>query len=78
MAVARELGASPAATAIAWLLHQPSVTSPILGARTANQLRETLAADSLTLSTEQLAALDAPPQWEDVVTRPPGLPPRRG
>ena len=35
---ARELGEAPADVALAWLLHQPAVTAPIIGPRTAEQL----------------------------------------
>ncbi|GIW05832.1 MAG: oxidoreductase [Dehalococcoidia bacterium] len=76
--VASEVGASPAATAIAWLMHQPAVTAPIVGARTVEQIRDSLAAVDVHLSSEQLARLDAASPWNDVVTRPPNHPPRRG
>ncbi|MCS6800924.1 MAG: aldo/keto reductase [Dehalococcoidia bacterium] len=76
--VAREAGATPAATAVAWLLHQPAVTAPILGARTVEQVRDTLNAVAVRLSPEQLQRLDAASAWTDVVTRPPSFAPRRG
>ncbi len=55
---AEELDASPAATALAWLLHKPGVTSVVFGARTLEQLDANLPAASLELSDEQVAALD--------------------
>ncbi|MCS7001529.1 MAG: aldo/keto reductase, partial [Dehalococcoidia bacterium] len=55
--VARELGASPAAVAIAWLMHRPTVTAPILGARTLDQLRDNLTAATVTLADDQIARL---------------------
>jgi aryl-alcohol dehydrogenase-like predicted oxidoreductase len=44
--------------ALAWLLHQPHVTSIIIGVRTREQLRDNLAASDLKLTEEELAALD--------------------
>jgi aryl-alcohol dehydrogenase-like predicted oxidoreductase len=58
-AVAKEAGASPSQVAIRWLLEQPGVTSPILGARTLEQLKDTLGALDVRLSPEQLGKLDA-------------------
>ncbi len=51
-------GASPAQVALAWLLTRPAVTSVIIGARTDEQLQDNLGAASLTLSADELAALD--------------------
>jgi len=53
-----ELGESPARVALAWLLHNPAVTSVISGPRTTAQLLENLDAPELELSGETLAALD--------------------
>lgn len=50
--------ASVARVALAWLLHQPAVTSVIIGAKTREQLADNLAAADLTLSAEELKALD--------------------
>lgn len=58
------LGAAPGQVALAWLRDRPGVVAPILGARTADQLREALASDALELPDEITAALDevsAPP-----------------
>ena len=57
-ALCRELGQSPADVALAWLLHQPGVTAPIIGPRTAEQLHGALKAAELKLSDETLGALD--------------------
>ncbi len=54
----RELGAAPAAVALAWLLHQPGVTAPIIGPRTAEQLDASLAALEVSLDADALARLD--------------------
>jgi aryl-alcohol dehydrogenase-like predicted oxidoreductase len=54
-----ELGESPANVALAWLLHQPAVTAPIIGPRTAEQLDDAERAVKLSLSGETLGQLDA-------------------
>lgn len=57
--VAEARGASVAQTALAWLLHQPVVTSVIVGASRPEQLADNLGATALKLTPEELAALDA-------------------
>jgi aryl-alcohol dehydrogenase (NADP+) len=57
-AVAGELGVSPAVTALAWVADRPGVAAAIVGARTAEQLRDTLPAASLHLPQDATAALD--------------------
>jgi aryl-alcohol dehydrogenase-like predicted oxidoreductase len=62
--LARELAATPAAVAVAWLLAKPWVSTVILGARTPEQLAATLAAAELALPPEaeqRLDELSAPP-----------------
>jgi len=54
----RELGESPANVALAWLLHQPAVTAPIIGPRTIQQLDETMRCLEIKLSGEVLKRLD--------------------
>ncbi|RKS75397.1 aryl-alcohol dehydrogenase-like predicted oxidoreductase [Motilibacter peucedani] len=54
-----ELGEHPAHVGLAWLLHQPAVTAPIIGPRTAEQLDGTLRALEITLDAGALARLDA-------------------
>ena len=54
----RELGEQPADVALAWLLHQPAVTSPIIGPRTLEQLNTSMRVLSLILSKETLKRLD--------------------
>jgi len=49
---------SVAQVALAWLLHQPQVTSVIVGARRPEQLADNLAATNVTLSADELAALE--------------------
>jgi aryl-alcohol dehydrogenase-like predicted oxidoreductase len=54
-----ELGERPADVAMAWLLHQPAVTSPIIGPRTLEQLAGSMRVMNLTLAAETLKRLDA-------------------
>ena len=56
--VAQAHGISVAQVALAWLLHQPQVTSVIVGAKQPEQLADNLAATQVTLSESELAALD--------------------
>jgi aryl-alcohol dehydrogenase-like predicted oxidoreductase len=56
-AVADEVDASPAQTALAWLMHREGVTAPIVGARTVEQLEENLGAATIDLSDEQVDRL---------------------
>jgi aryl-alcohol dehydrogenase-like predicted oxidoreductase len=57
-ALCRELGEDPANVALAWLLHNPVVTAPIIGPRTLEQLENTMRAVDITLSPEILTKLD--------------------
>lgn len=51
-------GVSVAQIAVAWLLHQRPVTTVIVGAKRVDQLSDTIGATQVTLSVEELAALD--------------------
>jgi aryl-alcohol dehydrogenase-like predicted oxidoreductase len=44
--------------ALAWLLSKETINSPIIGARTVNQLQEIIGATELTLSSDEIATLD--------------------
>lgn len=57
-ALCERLGERPADVALAWLLHQPAVTSPIIGPRTMEQLNGSLRALSLSLDRDTLKQLD--------------------
>jgi len=57
-ALCRELGQPPANVALAWLLHNPVVTAPIIGPRTMEQLTEVLKVPEIKLSPETMAKLD--------------------
>lgn len=52
------LGCSPAEIALAWVRDQPGVTAPIVGARTAAQLRGTLSSEAVELPAQIRDALD--------------------
>jgi 1-deoxyxylulose-5-phosphate synthase len=58
--VAAQRGVSAAQIALAWLLHRPGVTAPIVGATRAEHLEEALAAEELSLSEEEIARLEEP------------------
>lgn len=57
--IADAKGVSVAQIALAWLLHQPAVSSVIIGAKRAEQLADNLAATSIALNADELARLDA-------------------
>ena len=54
-----ELGEAPANVALAWLLHNPVVTAPIIGPRTMAQLDGAAGVPEISLSNETLARLSA-------------------
>lgn len=57
-ALATQTGATPAQLALAWLLHRSPVMLPIPGTSSVAHLEENVAAGGITLTAEQLAALD--------------------
>lgn len=57
-ALCRELGAKPAEVALAWLLHNPIVTAPIIGPRTMDQLESAMRATEISLTEDVLKKLD--------------------
>jgi NDP-hexose C3-ketoreductase / dTDP-4-oxo-2-deoxy-alpha-D-pentos-2-ene 2,3-reductase len=57
-ALAAELDTPPSVLALAWLLHQPAVTAPVLGPRTLEQLTSSYPALELRLDEETLSRLD--------------------
>ena len=54
----KEIGHPPAEVALAWLLHNPIVTAPIVGPRTLEQLESAVRAASIKLDKEILKKLD--------------------
>lgn len=65
-AVATEIGSTPAAVSLAWLLAQPGMTAPVIGANSVAQLQASLAASELTLTAVQLATLGRASAWAPV------------
>ena len=59
-AVAAQRGVPRAQVALAWVLQKPGVSAPIVGATKLEQLDDAVAALSLTLTSEEIAALEAP------------------
>jgi pyridoxine 4-dehydrogenase len=57
--IARELEATPAQVALAWLLHKSPVVLPIPGTKSVDHLTENLGAAGVSLSTEDMQRLDA-------------------
>jgi aryl-alcohol dehydrogenase-like predicted oxidoreductase len=57
--VSEECGKTPSQIALNWLLQQPGVTAPIIGARTLAQLEDNLGSVGWLLNTDQLAKLSA-------------------
>jgi NDP-hexose C3-ketoreductase / dTDP-4-oxo-2-deoxy-alpha-D-pentos-2-ene 2,3-reductase len=53
-----DLGEEPALVGLAWLLHQPAVTAPIVGPRTLGQPEGALGSLQVTLDDQALARLD--------------------
>jgi aryl-alcohol dehydrogenase-like predicted oxidoreductase len=58
--VARQRGLPRAQIALAWLLHQPVVTAPIVGASRLQHLDDAIAALSVKLTAEEIAELEEP------------------
>ncbi|NUZ06563.1 aldo/keto reductase [Schlegelella sp. ID0723] len=58
-AIADTRGVSVAQIALAWLLHQPQVTSVIVGAKRHEQLADNVASVQVRLTPDELATLDA-------------------
>jgi aryl-alcohol dehydrogenase-like predicted oxidoreductase len=58
VAVADEIGCTPAQVAISWVRQQPGVIIPLLGANNLRQLEDNLGALEVTLSEVQLARLE--------------------
>ena len=58
--VAATRGVPAAQVALAWLLHKPGVTAPIVGATKLEHLEDALAAERLELSDDEIARLEEP------------------
>jgi 1-deoxyxylulose-5-phosphate synthase len=57
--IAAERGVPAAQVALAWLLHKPGVTAPIVGATKVEHVEDALAAEALSLSEDELEQLEA-------------------
>lgn len=58
--LAEERGVKPAQLALAWMLHKPGITAPIIGASKMYQLEEAVAALEIELSPAEIAQLEEP------------------
>ena len=54
----RDIGSPPGEVALAWLLHNPAVSAPIIGPRTMDQLESAVRATDIKLDADSLARLD--------------------
>jgi aryl-alcohol dehydrogenase-like predicted oxidoreductase len=57
-ALAKRLGRQPVQVALAWMLHKPYITSPIIGASKMPHLEELVSAPEIKLSAEDIASLE--------------------
>jgi aryl-alcohol dehydrogenase-like predicted oxidoreductase len=62
--IADSTGAKPAQVALAWMLEQPAMTAPIIGANSVQQLQELLGTVQVKLSPEHLAEISKVSDWE--------------
>jgi len=58
--IAGKRGVPPAQIALAWLLHQPAMAAPIVGASKPHHLDDAVAAVDVKLSAEEIARLEEP------------------
>ena len=58
--VAEERNVAPAQVALAWLLHKPGVTAPIIGATKPHHLDDAIAAEQLSLTDDEITRLEQP------------------
>jgi aryl-alcohol dehydrogenase (NADP+) len=65
--IAKKHGVSNARVALAWVLQQPGVTAPIIGASKPHHIEDALAALTLKLDAEELKALEEPYQPHPVL-----------
>lgn len=67
VAIAQQRSVPPAQVALAWLLHQPSVTAPIIGASKMHHLEDAVAALEISLTDRECAQLEEPYQPHPVL-----------
>jgi len=58
--LAKRLDTKPAQVALAWMLHKPVITAPIIGASKAPHLQDAIEAMAIKLSAEDVAYLEEP------------------
>ena len=58
--LAKRRGVAPAQIALAWILHKPGVTAPIIGASKMEQLDQSIAALDIALDATEMEFLEAP------------------
>jgi aryl-alcohol dehydrogenase-like predicted oxidoreductase len=56
--IAKERAAKPATVALAWMLHKPGITAPIIGATKPHHMDDAIAAEKMTLSGEEMRRLE--------------------
>ena len=62
--VAKSRNLTPTQTALAWLLTQPVITAPIVGANSVTQLKESLGAVDTRLTADEMSELSTASMWE--------------
>jgi aryl-alcohol dehydrogenase-like predicted oxidoreductase len=63
--VASNNGKSTSQVALAWLLSNPLITSPIIGPRSLEQLEDNLGASGFRLSSDDMKSLNEVSEWKD-------------
>jgi aryl-alcohol dehydrogenase-like predicted oxidoreductase len=62
--IAQRHDSTPTRVALAWLLAQPFVTAPIVGANSTGQLADSMGASALGLSEEEIGEISNVADWE--------------
>jgi 1-deoxyxylulose-5-phosphate synthase len=57
--VAKSRGVPPAQVALAWLLHKPEVSAPIVGASKPHHLQDAIAAVNLKLTRDEITQVES-------------------
>ncbi|RZJ74350.1 MAG: aldo/keto reductase [Flavobacterium sp.] len=61
--VSKQLNSTPATVALAWLIHRPSVTAPIVSATSLNQLDSIIKAPELAITAHEIELLTQESAW---------------
>jgi aryl-alcohol dehydrogenase-like predicted oxidoreductase len=64
LSIAGEHSVSPGQVALAWLIARPSITAPIASATSAEQAKELIGAADLTLTADEIKALNTASEWK--------------